>query len=87
MPIIEEIFFRGGIYRIMKKHYSFILSAFITSTLFAIGHENRGGAFLGSLILIGVYKKSGYLGSCIVAHILSNALFYFAVYYHYLFLQ
>lgn len=78
LPILEEIFFRGCVYRILRQRLNTFLSVLITSSVFAIGHGDMV-FFLYSLILIGTLEGSSYLGASIVAHITWNATWYLSV--------
>lgn len=78
LPVLEEIFFRGCIYRILKNSINPFWSAVITSSLFTLGHYDMV-FFLYSLLLIGILELSGYLGSSILAHVLWNASWYISI--------
>ena len=62
MPFVEEVIFRGAIYRFIKGHTSIALAQMISGTVFAVMHGNLM-SFL-PLLIIGVllahiYEKEG----------------------------
>lgn len=84
VPIFEELFFRGGIYRIIKNRYN-ILSGYLgTAILFAIMHTsslyNTILHFLSSIILTYVYEKTNFIGTSILSHIIWNMIWLIAIY-------
>ena len=73
-PLIEEIFFRGLIFTILKNRINIFWGIIITSILFSIGHENWIDAFFRSIILTYVYGKSYCLSFSILTHIFMNMI-------------
>lgn len=61
-PIVEELIFRGGIYRFLKSQSTVLLAQIISSALFATMHSNLM-SFLPlvvvGIILARVYERSG----------------------------
>ena len=75
MPIVEELIFRGIVLENFRQITSETISIFLTSLMFAIYHGNviQGiYAFVFSILMIYVYKKTGSLTSAIAFHIVSN---------------
>lgn len=75
-PIIEELFFRAGIYRFFKGKMSSMPAAILTGIIFAALHDS----FAGFLPLIALncalcyaYERTGTLAVPIVIHALFNA--------------
>ena len=73
-PVVEEFVFRNYLYRIIKKRTGQILSAIITSALFAILHFNLAG--IVSFFGLGVYncylyEKYGYRAA-VMNHFIFN---------------
>lgn len=76
-PIIEEILFRGIIFRGFLKHYSLKNAIILSSLLFAIAHLNvwQGiSAFILGIVYAWIYKKTKSLIPCIFSHALHNFL-------------
>jgi len=78
VPIAEEIFFRGFVYRALKNRFSFIYAAIISSLCFLIFHmtinQNSWIIFLQGFLLAYVFFKSKSLIACIILHISGNLL-------------
>ncbi len=82
LPVIEEILFRGYVYRILKNRYNYIIGGVVTTLIWVIMHMDPKAA-LYSIILIAIYEYSGSLGSCILAHIMTNAMACINSYMHF----
>ena len=76
-PIIEEMFFRGFMYRAIKKRTGIILAAFLSAAIFSLLHSNIVGFLpimtLG-LLLVYLYETTGSLVAPITVHILHNSI-------------
>lgn len=75
-PVVEEFVFRNYLYRIIKKRTGQILSAIITSTLFAILHFNLAGivTFFGlGIYNCYLYEKYGYRAA-VMNHFIFNLI-------------
>lgn len=74
-PFVEEIFFRGILFRFLKNHWSYSNALMTSSVIFALIHMNLASfiplCFLGYL-LGQSFEKSGTLWSAIVFHALFN---------------
>lgn len=76
-PISEEIFFRGFLYRGLRRSWPMWLAALGASGLFALAHGqwNVGvDVFILSLLLIFVYQKTGNLWLSIGMHATKNLI-------------
>lgn len=74
-PILEELVFRGIIYKKISSCFSSLASIILTSLLFGIYHINLTQlvyTFLISLIITSFYKKTDNLAVPIVIHIFAN---------------
>ncbi|MCD6540186.1 MAG: CPBP family intramembrane metalloprotease, partial [Candidatus Omnitrophica bacterium] len=49
-PVVEELFFRGLLFKLLRKKFSFILSSLLTGSIFSLLHNNSF-SFLPVLIL------------------------------------
>lgn len=81
-PVSEEILDRGFIYSTFRKKYSIILSAILSSLIFAAMHIHPVAmpfAFVFGLVAVLVYEKTGTLAAPMMMHIIVNtvaAVFY-----------
>ena len=73
-PVIEEIVFRGFIYRAFERQWGWIASLVVTSALFGIYHPHFWSAFTSSVILICLLRRTGSLRAPILAHMAYNFL-------------
>ena len=77
-PVVEEIFFRGFFYPVLRKYWGMRWAMVVTAGLFAAVHENAFSFFpiffLG-LALCYLYEKRKNLTSCISLHIAHNVAF------------
>ncbi len=77
-PIVEEIFFRGFCYPVLKKRWGTWMAAVVSSAVFAAVH-NSGFAFVPvfslGMALAYVYDRRGSLVSSCALHITHNSLF------------
>jgi membrane protease YdiL (CAAX protease family) len=70
-PIIEELFFRGMIFKNLSKRYSFWVSSVYSSLLFAIIHlslEKFIGLFITGMALCWLLNKYKKIIYCIIIH-------------------
>ena len=76
-PIVEEIIFRGYIYRLLKSKIPIVFSMIISSTLFAIIHFNVLSyilLFVLSVFLTYTYERNGSIVCPIIIHSLFNLI-------------
>ncbi|MDR3316914.1 MAG: CPBP family intramembrane metalloprotease [Puniceicoccales bacterium] len=74
-PVVEELFFRGGIYRYLKSTVGKTPATFLTGLVFALLHWNLCSflpLFVLSMILVGLYEREGNLLPCVLVHGLFN---------------
>ena len=90
-PLAEETVFRGFVYTGIRRRFPFLLSAVITSVLFAIPHLQFGeGApllwvaaldtFVLSLVLCYVRERTNSLWPGILIHALKNGIAFVALF-------
>jgi len=82
-PIAEEMLFRGFLYRGLAKRLPKILSALITSGLFALLHFQWNvslDVFVLSLVLIALYEKTKNLWVCVGLHAIKNGIAFLALF-------
>ncbi|MDR2603378.1 MAG: CPBP family intramembrane metalloprotease [Puniceicoccales bacterium] len=76
-PILEEIIFRGFIYRTLKGRRGKFMAAGFTSFIFALVHWNLlafAGLFTFSICLIQIYEHSADIREPMLVHALFNAI-------------
>jgi len=76
-PVIEEIVFRGFLYRTWERRWGALPSAILVSLLFALYHPIFLSAFASSLLFICVLRRVGSLWGPIVVHGFSNAMVWY----------
>lgn len=73
-PVIEEIVFRGFIYRAFERQWGWLASLVATSALFGLYHPHFWSAFTSSVVLICVLRRTGSLRASILVHMAFNFL-------------
>ncbi len=73
-PLIEEFFFRGLIFTILKNRFDFFWGISITTILFTLGHENWVDTFIRSMILTYIYERTNCLLFAILIHFFMNVI-------------
>lgn len=81
IPFIEEIFFRGLVYRIVRSKFDIFWGVIASTGLFWISHNFYVPIIFSSLLYCYVYEKTNLLGACILAHLINNLFWFSAVYY------
>ncbi len=74
-PIVEEIFFRAGVYRLLKSKMPAIPAALLTGFCFAILHDSFSGILplaVLSCVLCYAYERTGRLAVPVILHGLFN---------------
>lgn len=74
-PILEEILFRAGIYRLLRNKMSAVPAALLTGFCFAIMHDSFAGILpltVLSCVLCYAYERTGRLAVPIIMHGLFN---------------
>ena len=76
VPVIEEIIFRGCLYRFLKARNSILIAQLVSAALFALLHDNLNSflplVFIG-FILARIYESTGSIYKTIFFHALFNA--------------
>ena len=75
-PVVEEIIFRGCIYRFLKSQTSLLVAQIISGCIFSIMHANLLSfvpLILVGILLARIYEKTGSLNASICFHALFNA--------------
>ncbi len=76
-PVAEEAFFRGFLLPVFAGRWGFWVGASFVSVLFALAHMVPGvllPAFVSGMLLAWLYRRTGSLWDCCLAHGAQNAL-------------
>ena len=76
-PVAEESFFRGFLLPVFAGRWGFWVGASFVSGLFAMAHMAPGlllPAFVSGMLLAWLYRRTGSLWNCCLAHGAQNAL-------------
>lgn len=76
-PIVEEIIFRGFLYRALKSTTPKIVAILASSAIFGLAHMQWNVAvdtFVLSIFLIWIYERTGSLVSSMLLHSIKNCL-------------
>ena len=72
-PVVEELLFRGTLFRLLRVRFSPGVAALVSSALFGVGHSDRMGAFISALCYSLAYTRTRSLWAPIALHVLHNA--------------
>ena len=76
-PLLEEIFFRGFVYRVFTKRWPIWLASGLSAALFALAHfdlANLPTLFLFAILLNYTYEHTKSLKYCVLLHALNNII-------------
>lgn len=76
-PLIEELVFRGLLYRAWEAQWGCFPAMLASSALFAAYHTNFVPAFVGGLIYVCLYRRSGSIWAPILVHAAFNILLWY----------
>jgi membrane protease YdiL (CAAX protease family) len=71
-PVVEELVFRGLLYRAWERQWGWAASMLATSAVFAAYHPVPFAAFIGSVIFVLVLRRTGSLWAPIIVHATGN---------------
>lgn len=74
-PFVEEVFFRGFMFRWMSGRYPVWAAALVSSALFGVAHilpPQAINAFVMALVLAWLYWKTGSIWPSVAAHAVNN---------------
>jgi len=78
-PLIEELVFRGFLYRTWEKRWGSLAAAVLSSALFASYHPHFFAAFTSAIIFVCLVRRTGALWSSISVHSLSNLVLWYPI--------
>ncbi len=74
-PVVEELVFRGLLYRAWERQWGWIPALILTSACFALFHPSHMvSAFLGSVVYVCLLRRTGTLRAGILMHMAFNFL-------------
>jgi membrane protease YdiL (CAAX protease family) len=76
-PIVEELAFRGLLYRAWLNAWGWIWAAFASALVFGLFHGTIWPQFLSGIILVVAMRRGGAIRTSIYAHALHNLLLWF----------
>ena len=71
-PVVEELVFRGLLYRLWERRFGWFPALVMASTLFGLYHANFLPAFASAVILTCLYRRTGSLRAPMFVHALYN---------------
>lgn len=77
IPVAEELFFRGVLYKWLRHRFGLLIGSIVSSIIFGIVHGNTivaSTAFVLGIILALAYEYSGSLWSSILMHAINNGV-------------
>jgi uncharacterized protein len=72
-PLVEEIAFRGLLYGAWERVWGWVPAMVLTAALFGLYHHNFVSAFIGSIVFVCVYRRTGTLLAPMFVHAVGNA--------------
>jgi membrane protease YdiL (CAAX protease family) len=76
-PVVEELVFRGFLYRAWERQWGWLPAMLLTSLVFGLYHAHFLVAFCGSIVFVCLLRRTGTLRAPIVVHAVFNlALWY-----------
>jgi uncharacterized protein len=76
-PLVEEVVFRGLLYRAWERAWGWFPALLLSSTMFALYHHNFANAFFFSVVLVCLYRRTGTLIAPMIVHAVSNAFIWY----------
>jgi membrane protease YdiL (CAAX protease family) len=76
-PILEELLFRGFLFRAWQRQWGWGASMLLASTLFGLYHPHFVAAFASSVVFVCVMRRTGSLRAPIVVHSFSNLMLWY----------
>jgi len=73
-PLVEELLFRGLLYRAWEARWGWFPAMLATSALFAAYHPVPFGAFVSSIVFVALLRRTGSLWAPILVHGFGNML-------------
>ena len=71
-PLLEELLFRGFLYRAFTRDWGWVRALLATSALFGLYHPFFLNAFVASIVFVCVLRRTGSLRASILVHAFMN---------------
>lgn len=76
-PLIEELAFRGLLYRAWEETWGWLPATLASSAVFGLFHGWFWGAFVGGIFFACLYRRTGTLLAPMIAHAIGNAVVWY----------
>lgn len=76
-PVIEELVFRGLLYKAWEEKWGWVIAMILSSAVFGAYHGGFWPAFVGGLIYVALYRRTGSLLAPILVHGIYNGLLWY----------
>lgn len=76
-PVLEELLFRGFIYRAWEARWGWVPAMIGVSILFGLYHSQFTNAFLTSIVLVCLLRRTGSIWAPIAAHSFGNVVLWY----------
>ena len=84
-PVVEEVLFRGFIYRAFEVQWGWAASMFATSILFGLYHPHFWSSFACSVLFVCLLRRTGSLWAPILVHMFFNLMLWWPLLGQYVF--
>jgi membrane protease YdiL (CAAX protease family) len=84
-PIVEELVFRGFMYRAFERQWGWFSAMLATSALFGLYHPHFWSAFASSVLFVCLLRRTGSIRAPIAAHMLFNLMLWWPLLGQYVF--
>lgn len=71
-PIVEELVFRGFLYRAWAARSHWAIAMLLTAIVFALYHRSFASAFVASILFSCIIRRTGSLRAAIIVHAVGN---------------
>jgi membrane protease YdiL (CAAX protease family) len=73
-PIVEELVFRGFLYRAFERQYGWFVAMLASSAVFAAFHPHFAAAFSSGIVFVCLLRRTGSLWAPIAVHAFTNLM-------------
>jgi membrane protease YdiL (CAAX protease family) len=78
-PIVEELIYRGILYRTWEKRWGGVVATMLSSALFGLYHPHFFAAFTSAIIFVCLVRRTGTLWASISVHSFSNLVLWYPI--------
>jgi membrane protease YdiL (CAAX protease family) len=76
-PLVEEVVFRGFMFRAWARRWGWFTGMLLTAIAFGLFHPYAAGAFVSSVIFTCLLRRTGSLWPGITVHAIGNTLLWY----------